>query len=147
VHALAVDRSTLIPRSANSSSTSTLSVAAHYNRLVIARHVRIRCATGGWILHSGLEEWTEGEESATVHHAIAATAFPFLKRIPPRRLLRLLATQEVATGTILLAPFISPAIAGAALTASSTGLLTRGGWVRSRHRGRRLSASSGATHG
>jgi hypothetical protein len=26
-------------------------------------------------------------------------------------------------------------------------LLTRGGWVRSRHRGRRLSASSGATHG
>jgi uncharacterized membrane protein YphA (DoxX/SURF4 family) len=89
-----------------------------------ARNVPTRAATGAWILHSGLEKWTEGEESAKLHHAYTATAFPFLKRIPPTRLLRLLAAQEITTGAILLTPFISPVFAGAVLTAFSTGLLT-----------------------
>ncbi len=89
-----------------------------------ARHLPTRVAVGAWILHSGIEKWRGDEASAKMHHAMTARAFPFVRRIRPRRLLRMLAAGEIVVGTVLLAPFVSPGRAGAALTVFSSGLLT-----------------------
>ncbi len=83
-----------------------------------------RVATGAFILHSGLEKWNGPSAQAEGVHAMAAGAFPFLKSIPPERFLKLLAAGEVLTGALLLAPFVSNAVAGAALTGFSGSLLT-----------------------
>ena len=83
-----------------------------------------RIATGAYILHSGLEKWKGDDDRATGLHTTAANAFPFLNAVPPRRFLRLLAVAEIATGTALLAPVVPPALAGAALTGFSGGLVT-----------------------
>ena len=56
-------------------------------------------------------------------HGMAATAYPFLKRIPPAVFTRMLATGEVVLGVGLLAPFVPTAVAGAALAAFATGLI------------------------
>jgi uncharacterized membrane protein YphA (DoxX/SURF4 family) len=88
-----------------------------------ARTAPGRVATGAYILHSGLEKWNGGDDRATGVHTTAATAFPFLKAVPPRRFLRLLAAAEIATGTALLAPVVPAALAGAALTGFSGGLV------------------------
>jgi uncharacterized membrane protein YphA (DoxX/SURF4 family) len=88
-----------------------------------ARTAAGRLATGAYILHSGVEKWSGGEEQAAGVHGMAANAFPFLKPIPPRRFLKLLAAAEIATGTALLAPVVPAALAGAALTGFSGGLL------------------------
>ena len=88
-----------------------------------ARTAPGRVVTGAYILHSGLEKWNGGDEHATGLHKTAATAFPFLKAVPPRRFLRLLAAAEIATGTALLAPVVPAALAGAALTGFSGGLV------------------------
>jgi uncharacterized membrane protein YphA (DoxX/SURF4 family) len=82
-----------------------------------------RLATGAFILHSGLEKWSGPPEQAQAVHGMAAGAFPFLKSIPPTRFLKLLAASEVVTGTLLLAPVVSNALAGAALSGFSGSLL------------------------
>ena len=83
-----------------------------------------RVTTGAFILHSGIEKWNGPSEQAEGVHAMAAGAFPFLKSIPPERFLKLLAAGEIVTGSLLLAPFVSNALAGAALTGFSGSLLT-----------------------
>lgn len=83
-----------------------------------------RAVTGAYILHSGIEKWNGGDEQAAGVHGMAAGAFPFLKQVPPERFLRLLAAGEIATGSLLLAPFVPNRIAGAALTAFSGALVT-----------------------
>lgn len=82
-----------------------------------------RVVTGGYILHSGLEKWKDGNEQAEGVHAMASGAYPFLKSIPPRRFMRLLAATEITTGAALLIPFVPEAIAGAALTGFAGGLV------------------------
>lgn len=83
-----------------------------------------RATTGAFILHSGIEKWNGPSEQAEGVHAMAAGAFPVLKSIPPERFLKLLAAGEIVTGSLLLAPFVSNALAGAALTGFSGSLLT-----------------------
>ncbi len=83
-----------------------------------------RAATGAFILHSGMEKWNGPSAQAEGVHAMAAGAFPFLKSIPPERFLKVLAAGEVLTGALLLAPFVSNALAGAALTGFSGSLVT-----------------------
>ena len=87
------------------------------------RTVPGRLVAGAYILHSGLEKWNGDEERAVGTNGMAANAFPFLKPIPPRRFVKLLAAAEIATGTALLAPVVPAALAGAALTGFSGGLL------------------------
>lgn len=82
-----------------------------------------RIATGAYILHSGLEKWNGGAEQAAGVHGMAAGAYPFLADIEPARFLRLLAAGEIATGSLLLIPFVPRAVAGAVLTAFSGGLV------------------------
>jgi hypothetical protein len=82
-----------------------------------------RVSTGAYILHAGLQKWGGDEARATAIHGMAAKAFPMLEDVPPERFLRLLAAGEIGTGAILLAPFVSGTVAGAALTAFSGSLL------------------------
>lgn len=83
-----------------------------------------RAVTGAYILHSGIEKWGGGDEQAIGVHGMAAGAFPVLNQVPPTRFLRLLAAGEIATGSLLLAPFVPNRVAGAALTAFSGALVT-----------------------
>ena len=87
------------------------------------RDVPGRVTTGAYILHSGLQKWQGSSEQATRVHAMAANAYPLLEPIPPERFLRLLAGGEIATGTLLLAPFVSNTVAGLALSGFSGALL------------------------
>ena len=86
------------------------------------RDIPTRVSAGGFILHSGWEKWRADEATATAIHGMAAGAFPFLKGIPPERVLKLLAAGEIATGAALVVPGVPTGVAGAALTAFSGGL-------------------------
>ena len=79
------------------------------------RDVPTRVATGAYILHTGWQKWTD-DSAATGVHGMAAGAFPFLKAIPPRRFLKMLATAELGLGTALLNPLVPNRLAGAGLT-------------------------------
>ncbi|HWF79226.1 MAG TPA: hypothetical protein VN695_01505 [Streptosporangiaceae bacterium] len=89
-----------------------------------ARDLPGRVATGGYILHTGLEKWKGDEARAKALHSMAANAFPVLKDIPPNQFLKLLAGTEIALGTALLAPVVPGALAGLALTGFSGALVT-----------------------
>lgn len=90
---------------------------------VRARDLPGRIATGGYILHSGLQKWKGDQARAVAVHQTAAAAFPVLKNVPPERFLRLLAAGEIAVGGALLAPVVPAAVAGAALTGFSGALV------------------------
>ncbi|MHB1433271.1 MAG: hypothetical protein ACYCVZ_14265 [Streptosporangiaceae bacterium] len=90
---------------------------------VRARDLPGRIATGGYILHSGLEKRKGDQARAAAVHQTAAGAFPVLKNVPPERFLRLLAAGEIAVGGALLAPVVPAAVAGAALTGFSGALV------------------------
>jgi|SRR6266581_1687696 len=65
-----------------------------------------RLATGGFILHTGLEKWHGTEEQAQGVHRMAAGAFPFLGKVPPTTFLRALALAEMSIGAMLLTPVV-----------------------------------------
>ena len=88
------------------------------------RNIPTRAATGAFILHSGLGKWNGSEEEAKGAHAMATGAFPFLAKVPPATFLKALSIAEIATGTALLTPVVHNKIAGAALTAFASGLVT-----------------------
>jgi uncharacterized membrane protein YphA (DoxX/SURF4 family) len=88
------------------------------------RNLPPRLATGGYVLHTGLEKWNATEERAKGVHAMAAGAFPFLAKMPPATFLKALAGAEIAVGAALLTPIVPNKVAGAALTGFAGGLLT-----------------------
>jgi uncharacterized membrane protein YphA (DoxX/SURF4 family) len=87
-------------------------------------HAPLRLATGAFILNSGINKWTAQDED--VHkgvHSMASTAYPQVESIDPKLFTKVLAGGEIALGTALLTPLVSPGMAGAALTAFSGGLV------------------------
>lgn len=86
-------------------------------------HLPLRLATGAFILNSGLDKRGLDADSAAGLQGMAAGAIPRLGTMPPQQFGRVLSTGEMALGAVLLAPFVSPLVAGAALTAFSGGLL------------------------
>ena len=82
-----------------------------------------RISAGAFILNSGLGKRGADEQTAAGIHGFAAGTYPFLKNLQPRQFASLLSTSEIAIGAVLLAPFVPTAVAGAALTAFSGGLL------------------------
>jgi uncharacterized membrane protein YphA (DoxX/SURF4 family) len=82
-----------------------------------------RLATGGYILHSGLEKWNGGPEQAQGLHGFASGAFPFLAKVNPPTFLKLLAAGEIAVGAALLVPLVPDEAAGIALSGFSAGLV------------------------
>jgi uncharacterized membrane protein YphA (DoxX/SURF4 family) len=87
------------------------------------RNVPARLATGGYLLHAGLEKWNGTPERAKGVHGMACGAYPALGRIQPETFLKLLAAAEIGTGAALLLPVVPNKLAGAALTAFSGSLL------------------------
>ena len=88
------------------------------------RNIPTRLATGGYMLHSGLEKWDGGEEQAKALHAMAAGAFPFVAKVPPATFLKALSAAEIGLGAALLTPIVPNRLAGAALSAYAAGLVT-----------------------
>jgi uncharacterized membrane protein YphA (DoxX/SURF4 family) len=82
-----------------------------------------RISAGAFILNSGLGKRGADEETATGMHGFAAGTYPFLKSVPPQQFVQGLATTEIVLGAALLTPFVPTFVAGAALTAFSSGLL------------------------
>ena len=87
------------------------------------RDVPTRLTTGAFILHAGLGKWNLPPERAAGLHGMAKGTYPFLDKLPPERFGKALAAAEIATGSVLLAPFVSNRKAGLALTAFAGGLL------------------------
>lgn len=87
-------------------------------------HLPVRVATGAFILNSGLSKLkTDDEETFKGVHGMASSAYPQFRDIDPKTFVRALGAGEVALGSALLTPFVSPGLAGAGLTAFSGGLL------------------------
>ncbi|MFD8563855.1 hypothetical protein ACWDOR_09060 [Streptosporangium canum] len=82
-----------------------------------------RLATGAFILNSGLTLADSSAEGAAHIHAMASTAYPFLKDMDPEEFTRWLARGQIAVGTALLIPLVPSLLAGAALTAFAGGLV------------------------
>lgn len=87
------------------------------------RNLPTRIATGAFILHSGLAKWSGGAEQAAGVHGMASGAYPFLESIEAPTFLKGLSAGEIATGALLLTPFVPNRLAGLALTGFSGGLI------------------------
>ena len=87
------------------------------------RRAPLRLATGAFVLSAGLDKWHGDEQTAAQLHGFARGTYPFLNRIESRRFLRMLSAGEIAVGSTLLLPVVPAAVAGAALTGFSAGLL------------------------
>lgn len=86
-------------------------------------HTPLRLATGAFILNSGLGKRGLDAQSAAGLQGMAAGAIPQLGSVSPKVFASGLSIGEMALGGALLAPFVSPVIAGAALTAFGGGLV------------------------
>jgi hypothetical protein len=82
-----------------------------------------RLTTGAFVLNSGLGKRGADEATAAGLHGFAAGTYPFLKKVPPATFAKALSTTEIGIGALLLTPFVPTAVAGAALTGFSSGLL------------------------
>src|SRR5438445_12327548 len=82
-----------------------------------------RISAGAFILSSGLGKRNADEATAAGVHGFASGTYPFLKSLQPQQFIKALSTAEIALGAALLAPVVPTAVAGAALTAFSGGLL------------------------
>ena len=82
-----------------------------------------RISAGAFILNSGLGKRGADEGTAAGLHGFASGTYPFLKNIDPATFAKALAYGEIGVGAALLTPFVPTAVAGAALTAFSGGLL------------------------
>ena len=86
-------------------------------------HAPLRLATGAYILNSGLAKRGVDGTTAAGLQAMGAGAIPQLGKVSPKTFVAGLSSGEIALGAVLLAPFVSPVLAGAALTAFGAGLV------------------------
>jgi uncharacterized membrane protein YphA (DoxX/SURF4 family) len=87
------------------------------------RDIPTRVSTGAYILHAGWDKWHGGEAQAAGIHGMAASAFPFLGKLPPRTFLKALASAEIGLGLALLTPAVPNRLAGLGLTGFAGGLV------------------------
>jgi hypothetical protein len=85
--------------------------------------VPLRLAAGAFILNSGLQKRKADTARAEQLHGFASSAYPELAELEPKEFANSLSTAEIALGSALLVPAVPTFIAGAALTAFSSGLL------------------------
>ena len=90
---------------------------------VKARDLPARIATGGYILHSGLEKWHGDEDPGQGPARRGVQRLPGAPADPAGALPAHPAVSEIAIGTALLVPVVPNAVAGAALTGFSGSLL------------------------
>ncbi|HUQ56110.1 hypothetical protein [Lentzea sp.] len=89
----------------------------------LLRQLPTRVVTGAFVLHSGLGKRNADQETAEQLHGWASSTYPVLRKLDARRFASLLAAGEIATGAVLLAPFVPAAVAGVALTGFAGALL------------------------
>jgi uncharacterized membrane protein YkgB len=89
-----------------------------------ASHIPLRLTTGAFILNSGLGKTSLDEGSAGYMQAMAAKAFPQIGQLDAQQFGKILAASEIGIGSALLAPFVPSRLAGLALLAFSTGMMT-----------------------
>jgi hypothetical protein len=82
-----------------------------------------RISAGAFILNSGLSKRGADDQAAAGMHGFAAGTYPFLKNLQPQQFARALSASEITVGVLLLTPVVPTAVAGAALTVFSGGLL------------------------
>ena len=82
-----------------------------------------RLLPGLFFINSGIGKAGADEETAKGLQSFASTV-PFTDMFEPKTFAKLLSTAEIGIGSALSLPFIPNRLAGAALTAFSTGLIT-----------------------
>jgi uncharacterized membrane protein YphA (DoxX/SURF4 family) len=82
-----------------------------------------RLVTGAYVLHAGIEKWNSPEERASGIHSMAAAAYPQFQSMKAQQFVKMLSAGEIATGSLLLAPFVPARVAGAVLGGFAGGLL------------------------
>jgi hypothetical protein len=87
------------------------------------RNIPLRVATGAYFLSSGLDKRNPDEQTAAGLHGFATSVYPFFGKVDAPTFIKLLSTAEIGMGAVLLLPFVPTAVAGAALTGFSAGLL------------------------
>ena len=85
--------------------------------------IPLRLSAGAFILNSGINKTKISEEQAEQMRDMAANGVPFLKDMSPKQFKQFLTAGEIGVGAALLLPFVPGWLAGAALTAFSSGLL------------------------
>ena len=90
---------------------------------VKAWEVPLRLGAGIFILNSGLSKRGADDATEARLQDFAAGTYPFLRKVHPRRFMRALSAAEIVIGTALLLPVVPAGLAGAGLTAFSTGVL------------------------
>jgi hypothetical protein len=86
--------------------------------------IPLRLTAGAFILNSGINKTKISEEQAEQMRDLAANGVPFLKDLTPKQFKQFLIAGELGVGAALLLPFVPGWLAGAGLTAFSTGLLS-----------------------
>jgi hypothetical protein len=82
------------------------------SRRVRLRQLPERLSTGVFIVNSGLSKRHAEDDTAAALHGMAATAYPFLRSMPPQRFVCLVCAGERALGTALLLPVVPTVVAG-----------------------------------
>lgn len=87
------------------------------------RRAPLRIVSGAYILNSGVSKLGADDETAKTLQSTASGTYPFLGNVQPKVLAKGLGVGEIAVGTALLLPVVSPVVAGAALVGLSGALL------------------------
>ena len=91
-------------------------------------HVPLRVTTGAFLLDEGLGTRTLVRERTDGVQPMAEGVAAQVPQVQPAAVSKALTAGEVALGAVMLAPFVSPVVAGVALTAFS-GALLRTWWM------------------
>ncbi len=86
-------------------------------------HLPLRVTTGAFILNAGLSKRCLTDEAAEGLQSMPEAGASHVGRVPAATFAKVLSAAEIGVGAVLLAPFVPPAVAGAALTAFSGALL------------------------
>jgi uncharacterized membrane protein YphA (DoxX/SURF4 family) len=88
-----------------------------------ARRAPLRAVTGAFIINSGVGKLGADDDTAKAMHGMATGTYPFLDKVQPKLFAKGLAVGEIAVGSVVLLPIVSPVVAGAALVGFSGALL------------------------
>jgi uncharacterized membrane protein YphA (DoxX/SURF4 family) len=91
-------------------------------------HLPLRLTAGAYLVSSGVTRWQAPSEAVADVQKQARVAFPQLPDVPPTVFGKGLSVGEMGLGALLLSPFVSPVLAGAALAAFS-GAMLKVWWV------------------
>ncbi|MFE6171975.1 hypothetical protein [Streptomyces sp. NPDC056464] len=88
-----------------------------------ARQLPLRLTVGAYFLNAGLSKRDADQATAERLQQLATATYPFLGKLDAQKFTRLLSTGEISVAGALLLPVMPAAVAGAALTAFSSGTL------------------------